>query len=108
MRFTGDRLFDIAKRNRLPDAVSVAARRDPPDHALVVPDRLVPDRIGILRIDGQRDELAFAATRLLGERRIATDEIGLVEMYEPAEACLVRAVDGPELTRPRAEALLQA
>ena len=45
---------------------------------------------------------------LLGLRCLSTDEINLVEMHEPAETRFMLAIDGPELTRPVAKALLEA
>ena len=54
----------VAERDRLPDVVAVAARRDPADDLAVVPDRLVADDVGrVVRIglDDERDEAPLRA-----------------------------------------------
>src|SRR5271170_1701121 len=99
--------LDIAHRERLANAVPVAARGDPADDAAVAPDRLVADRVGVVRLDREGRQPQLAAGLLLQSRRLTADEIVLAKLDETAEPRLVRTVDRPIFARPRAEALLQ-
>src|ERR1700687_1937511 len=89
----GEILAHVAERDRLLHAVTEAARGDPADHVTLVPDGLIADRIGIARIDLQRNEPPLAATLFPLRRRCAADEVGFLEVDEATEACLIRPID---------------
>ena len=88
--------------------MAIAARRHPADHLAVMPDRLVADRVGVERIDDETLQAQLAAAFLLANRRVAADEIVLLEIDEAAKPRLKRRVDRPIFAEPGAEALLQA
>ena len=68
---------DITGGNRTLAEMAIAARGDPADHRAVLPHRLVPQRIGIQRVDDKGDPLPVGALLLFQQGRTATDEIGL-------------------------------
>src|SRR5271155_5031075 len=63
-------LLDVAHRERLADAMAVAAGGDPADDAAVAPDRLVADRVGVVRLHREGRQPQLAAGLLLPSGRL--------------------------------------
>src|SRR5579871_4122457 len=75
---------DVAERDRFLHVMRVAAGGDPADDLAFVPDRLVADAVGVLRIHHERDQPTLWASVFLLERGVAADEVVLAEMDEAA------------------------
>ena len=66
-------------RQALTHRVAVAAGSHEADHCARSPDRLVTGRVGIDRVDFERDQLALRRRSFaIGQRRLAAEEIGFV------------------------------
>ena len=100
-------LRHVALRERAVDVVRVAARSDPADHLAVVPDRLVAEHVGVGRIDDEGHAPQLAAVLLLARRRLAADEVVLLQVDEAAGVGLEGAVDRAKLAEPGRPVLLQ-
>ena len=75
VRLPGKLFRDIPDRDAFAHRVTETAGGYPADGLATMEDRLVGDRVDILNIDGQRDQLVFAAaTFLLLCQRIPADE----------------------------------
>src|SRR6185312_15255673 len=98
----------IAQRERTVDAMAEGAGGDPAHRLAVVPDRFVADGVGVGGIDGEGRQPQGPAAVFLRHRRRAADEFAFVQIDEPVEPGFEGAVDGAELARPTAEALLYA
>ena len=99
--------FDVAERQAQPDVVAVGAGGGEADQATVQPDPLVAGGVGVGRVDRQQGQATVRLGLACGERRLATDEVRLVEVDEPVQTGHCRRVGLGELRRPDAVALLE-
>src|SRR5690625_2659426 len=86
----------------------IAARRHPADHLAIQPDRLVPDHIGIMRINDEGLETQTPAICTLRQRALLADKIRRFLIgNEPLQPRLQRPVNWPILTPPTAAPFFQ-
>src|SRR5208337_3832665 len=103
-----DRPRNIREREALLDVVAVGPRGHEADLAVARPDGLETGDVGAGVIDRQQHQpLARAAALALGERRLATDEVALVERDEAVEACHGRRIGLGKFERPDPVAFLE-
>src|SRR5205823_9732335 len=96
---------DVAERDRFSHAMPVTTRSDPAHDLVVMPHRLVADRVGAVRIDDERDEPPRRVRCAIAQNRVTAGEVRFGDVDKAIQPCFPWRIQWPIFARPVAEAL---